>query len=168
MPQSSGGDQSEPVNNNASSSSIPPIKKKFFRKALLTIVDLAGSERLSKTGSEGMRLEEAKTINKSIAALSNCVSALASQKSINYVPFRDSKLTRLLSESLGGNCKTTICACISPSMVHYDESYSTLLFARRAMSVKTRVIMNEQIEYNFVDDNKSIGAQSGMTNRMAS
>ena len=124
-------------------------KKKVYRKALLTIVDLAGSERLSKTGSEGMRLQEAKTINKSIAALSNCVSALASNKALNFVPFRDSKLTRLLSESLGGNCKTTICACISPSMMHYDESYSTLLFATRAMSVRTRVMMNEKVEYKY-------------------
>ena len=150
----------------------PPIKKKFFRKALLTIVDLAGSERLSKTGSEGMRLEEAKTINKSIAALSNCIQMLASQKSMNYVPFRDSKLTRLLSESLGGNCKTTICACISPSMLHYDESYSTLLFAIKAMSVRTRVVMNERVEVKREgganDDAVSMGGMSGLTTRMQS
>jgi hypothetical protein len=80
-------------------------KKKFYRKALLTIVDLAGSERLSKTGSDGLRLQEAKNINKSIAALSNCVSALAQNKSMQFVPFRDSKLTRLLTESLGGNVR---------------------------------------------------------------
>lgn len=128
------------------------MKKRFYRKALLSIVDLAGSERLSKTMSEGMRLQEAKTINKSIAALSNCVSALASQKSINFVPFRDSKLTRLLTESLGGNCKTTICACISPSLLHYDESYSTLLFATRAMSVCTRYVVNEKVEVKFTDE----------------
>lgn len=146
------------------------VKKKFFRKALLTVVDLAGSERLSKTGSEGMRLEEAKTINKSIAALSNCIQLLASQKSMSYVPFRDSKLTRLLSESLGGNCKTTICACISPSMLHYDESYSTLLFAIKAMSVRTRVVMNERVEVkrDLNDDARSIGGRSGMTSHMAS
>lgn len=94
-----------------------------------------------------MRLQEAKNINKSIAALSNCISALASEKSIMHVPFRDSKLTRLLTESLGGNSKTTICACISPSLIHYDESFSTLLFAARAMSVRTFVTMNEKIEY---------------------
>jgi len=119
---------------------------------LLTIVDLAGSERLSKTGSEGQRLLEAKNINKSIASLSNCVSALASQKTINHVPFRDSKLTRLLTESLGGNCKTSICACISPSMLHYDESYSTLLFATRAMSVRTNASLNQKIEYKYFDE----------------
>ena len=144
------------------------IKKKFFRKALLTVVDLAGSERLSKTGSEGMRLEEAKTINKSIAALSNCIQMLATQKQQNFVPYRDSKLTRLLSESLGGNCKTTICACISPSMLHYDESYSTLLFAIKAMSVRTRVVMNERVEVKKDDDTRSMGGMSGMTSRMPS
>lgn len=128
------------------------MKKRHYRKALLTIVDLAGSERLSKTGSEGMRLQEAKNINKSIAALSNCISALASEKSLSHVPFRDSKLTRLLTESLGGNCKTSICACISPSLLHYEESYSTLLFATRAMSVRTYVTMNEKIEYKIVDE----------------
>lgn len=115
-------------------------------------MDLAGSERLSKTGSEGMRLKEAQNINKSIAALSNCISALAQEKPLIHVPFRDSKLTRLLTESLGGNSKTTICACISPSLIHYDESYSTLLFATRAMSVRTYVTMNEKIEYKPVDE----------------
>jgi hypothetical protein len=128
------------------------VKKRHYRKALLTVVDLAGSERLSKTGSEGARLQEAKNINKSIAALSNCISALASDKSLSHVPFRDSKLTRLLTESLGGNCKTTICACISPSLVHYEESYSTLLFATRAMSVRTFVTSNEKVEYKIIDE----------------
>ena len=107
---------------------------------MLTIVDLAGSERLSKTGSDGLRLQEAKNINKSIAALSNCVSALASKKPLNFVPFRDSKLTRLQTESLGG-------------LIHYDESYSTLLFAARAMSVRTKASRNEKIDFKYVDEN---------------
>ena len=98
---------------------------------------------------------------------------LAQQKStktnVSYVPFRDSKLTRLLSESLGGNCKTTICACISPSMLHYDESYSTLLFAIKAMSVRTRVVMNERVEVKRDnDDARSMGGMSGMNSRMMS
>jgi hypothetical protein len=84
--------------------------------------------------------------------LSNCISALASEKSLSHVPFRDSKLTRLLTESLGGNCKTSICACISPSLLHYEESYSTLLFATRAMSVRTHVTMNEKVEYKLIDE----------------
>jgi hypothetical protein len=129
------------------------VKKRHHKKALLTIVDLAGSERLSKTGSEGMRLKEAQNINKSIASLSNCISALASEKSLNHVPFRDSKLTRLLTDSLGGNSKTTICACVGPSLDNYEETYSTLLFATRAMSVRTFVKMNEKIEIKYLDDN---------------
>src|SRR5690606_7789776 len=87
-----------------------------------------------------------------IAALSNCISALAQDKPLIHVPFRDSKLTRLLTESLGGNSKTTICACIGPSLIHYEESYSTLLFATRAMSVRTYVTMNEKIEYKAIDE----------------
>ena len=66
--------------------------------------------------------------------------------STSHIPFRDSKLTRLLSESLSGNCKTTICACISPSVIHHEETYSTLMFASRAMSVRTTATVNEQID----------------------
>ena len=65
---------------------------------------------------------------------------------MSHIPFRDSKLTRLLSESLSGNCKTTICACISPSLVHYEETYSTLLFASRAMNVLSQAMINENID----------------------
>lgn len=71
---------------------------------------------------------------------------------MQFVPFRDSKLTRLLTESLGGNCKTTICACVSPSLIHFDETYSTLLFAARAMSVRTRASRNEKIESKYLDE----------------
>jgi hypothetical protein len=139
------------------------LKKRHYRKALLTIVDLAGSERLNKTGSENMRLKEAQNINKSIAALGNCIASLANSQekqsyggggfgqssSYSHIPFRDSKLTRLLSESLSGNCKTTICACINPSLMHYEETYSTLLFATRAMSVYTNALINEKIELKY-------------------
>ena len=86
---------------------------------------------------------------------------LASDKSLNHVPFRDSKLTRLLTDSLGGNSKTTICACIGPSLDNYEESYSTLLFATRAMSVRTYVKMNERIEINLVEGEQGkMGMQS--------
>ena len=132
------------------------VKKRHYRKALLTIVDLAGSERLNKTGSESMRLQEAKNINKSIAALGNCIALLAQSseknmqsQSFSHIPFRDSKVTRLLSESLSGNCKTTICACISPSLVHYEETYSTLLFASRAMNVRTEAFRNEKVDLKY-------------------
>lgn len=109
-----------------------------------------------------MRLKEAQNINKSIAALGNCIASLAnsqdqrrstsplgSSASMSHIPFRDSKLTRLLSESLSGNCKTTICACINPSLMHYEETYSTLLFATRAMSVRTNALINEKIELRY-------------------
>ena len=110
-----------------------------------------------------MRLQEAKTINKSIAALSNCISALSSKQPMNFVPFRDSKLTRLLTESLGGNCKTTICACISHSMMHYDESYSTLLFATRAMSVRSIIHLNQKVEYKFNENGRSLSPMTSDT-----
>ena len=77
------------------------LKKRHHKRGLLTIVDLAGSERISKTGSEGIRLEEAKKINTSVTALSSCIFALANNTNLNHVPFRDSKLTRILTECLG-------------------------------------------------------------------
>jgi hypothetical protein len=77
------------------------IKKRHHKKGLLTIVDLAGSERISKSGSEGLRLEEAKKINVSVTALGSCISALANNTNLQHVPFRDSKLTRILTECLG-------------------------------------------------------------------
>lgn len=132
-----------------------------WRSSTLTIVDLAGSERVSKSGSEGIRLEEAKKINKSIAALGNCVAALARREKKRakgtaaalsaaakaHIPFRDSQLTRLLTTSLGGNAKTCLCATIGPSGAHYDETHSTLLLAERAMSVRTEAVINEVKEH---------------------
>lgn len=128
-------------------------KRRRVKKGLLTFVDLAGSERLSKSGSEGVRLSEAKNINKSIAALGNCISALASaaEGSPAHVPFRDSKLTRLLTDSLGGNSKTCIYACVGPSLINYDETFSTLLFATRAMKIRTFVQLNEKIDVKVSD-----------------
>ena len=127
------------------------IRKRRVKRGLLTIVDLAGSERLSKSGSEGTRLSEAKNINKSIAALGNCISALAANGAGSpvHVPFRDSKLTRLLTDSLGGNSKTCIYACVGPSLANYDETYSTLLFATRAMKVRTFVRLNDKVDYRM-------------------
>ena len=133
-----------------------PPKKRRIKKGLLTIVDLAGSERLSKSGSEGLRLNEAKTINKSISALGNCIAALSEGNSISHVPFRDSKLTRLLTDSLGGNSKTCIYACVGPSLINYDETYSTLLFATRAMHVRTHAKINENIDYKLAKNDEGI------------
>ena len=95
----------------------------------LYLVDLAGSEKVSKTGAEGAVLDEAKNINKSLSALGNVISALA--ESSTYVPYRDSKMTRILQDSLGGNCRTTIVICCSPSSYNESETKSTLLFGQR-------------------------------------
>jgi hypothetical protein len=95
------------------------------RTSLLTVVDLAGSERISKSGSSGVRLDEAKKINKSISALGNCVAALSDIKgdsNSNHVPFRDSKLTRLLTDCLAGNSRTCLCANVGPSLDSYEET----------------------------------------------
>jgi hypothetical protein len=133
-----------------------PPKKRKVKKGILTIVDLAGSERLSKSGSEGLRLNEAKTINKSISALGNCIAALADGSNISHVPFRDSKLTRLLTESLGGNSKTCMYACVGPTLLNYDETYSTLLFATRAMKVRTHVKINENVDFKLNSGSEGI------------
>ena len=138
-------------NEDLSQTGVKPTKKRKHRKALMTIVDLAGSERVSKSGSEGVRLAEAKTINKTISALGNCIVALSKKKTGRpiHVPFKDNKLTRILAESLSGNSRTIICACISPSVIHFDESMSTLLFAARAMNVRIFATRQETVEYRI-------------------
>ncbi|KAL7890758.1 hypothetical protein AOLI_G00002340 [Acnodon oligacanthus] len=97
----------------------------------LYLVDLAGSEKVSKTGAAGAVLDEAKNINKSLSALGNVISALA-EGTKTHVPYRDSKMTRILQDSLGGNCRTTIIICCSPSVFNEAETKSTLLFGQRS------------------------------------
>lgn len=112
--------------------------------ATLSVIDLAGSERASATKNRGSRLHEGANINKSLLALGNCINVLC-QTGGNarvHVPYRDSKLTRLLKFSLGGNCKTVMIVCISPSSQHYDETLNTLKYADRAKKIKTKVIRN--------------------------
>ncbi|KAL4688426.1 hypothetical protein H8959_004678 [Pygathrix nigripes] len=99
----------------------------------LYLVDLAGSEKVSKTGAEGAVLDEAKNINKSLSALGNVISALA-EGTKTHVPYRDSKMTRILQDSLGGNCRTTIVICCSPSVFNEAETKSTLMFGQRCCS----------------------------------
>lgn len=108
----------------------------------LYLVDLAGSEKVSKTGAEGQTLDEAKNINKSLSALGNVISALA-EGNKSHIPYRDSKLTRILQESLGGNSRTTIIICGSPASFNETETKSTLEFGRRAKTIKNTVIVNE-------------------------
>ncbi|KAJ4923629.1 hypothetical protein JOQ06_014113, partial [Pogonophryne albipinna] len=104
----------------------------------LYLVDLAGSEKVSKTGAEGAVLDEAKNINKSLSALGNVIAAL-SEGTKTHVPYRDSKMTRILQDSLGGNCRTTIIICCSPSAYNEAETKSTLMFGQRAKTIKNTV-----------------------------
>ena len=151
-------------------------------KGVLTIVDLAGSEALSRTGSEGLNQDEAKEINKSISALGRVIESLSRQSqyidmtglnekkevqkrnnfgSKKYVSYRDSKLTEILSECLGGNSKTYIVANVSPFAANCEETYSTLQFASRAMIIRTSAKKNEKIsskKFNKEkqDDNENV------------
>lgn len=102
--------------------------------AKLHLVDLAGSERTKKTGSEGMTLKEAAFINKSLTFLEQVVVALC-DKNRDHVPYRQSKLTNILKDSIGGNCKTIMVANIWPEAAHVEESTSTLRFATRMCKV---------------------------------
>jgi len=113
-----------------------------IRKGKLNLVDLAGSERQAKTQATGDRLKEATKINLSLSALGNVISALVDGKS-KHIPYRDSKLTRLLQDSLGGNTKTMMVACLSPADNNYDETISTLRYANRAKNIKNKPKINE-------------------------
>ena len=112
----------------------------------LNLVDLAGSERVRKTGATDMRLEEAKKINLSLLCLGNVISSLTNPNT-SHISYRDSKLTRLLKESLGGNAKTSLIVTVSPSTYNQDETMSSLLFALRAMKVQNRPVINKTVDY---------------------
>ncbi|XP_065144587.1 kinesin family member 3Cb [Paramisgurnus dabryanus] len=116
--------------------------EEHIRVGKLNMVDLAGSERQSKTGVQGQRFKEATKINLSLSALGNVISALVDGKS-THVPYRDSKLTRLLQDSLGGNSKTVMIATVGPSPCHYDETVTTLRYANRAKNIKNKPKINE-------------------------
>ncbi|KAI5628973.1 kinesin-1 heavy chain isoform X2 [Silurus asotus] len=110
----------------------------------LYLVDLAGSEKVSKTGAAGAVLDEAKNINKSLSALGNVISALA-EGTKTHVPYRDSKMTRILQDSLGGNCRTTMFICCSPSGFNEAETKSTLMFGQRAKTIKNAASINLEL-----------------------
>lgn len=114
--------------------------------ATLSIIDLAGSERASATQNMGNRMKEGANINKSLLSLGNCINALcvASTRgnSQPHIPYRDSKLTRLLKFSLGGNCRTVMIVCVSPCSVHLEDTGNTLKYANRAKNIVTKVSRN--------------------------
>ncbi|CAF1124496.1 unnamed protein product [Rotaria magnacalcarata] len=119
-----------------------PDGGKRIRVGKLHMVDLAGSERQSKSGAEGNTLKEATKINLSLSTLGNVISALVDGKS-THIPYRNSKLTRLLQDSLGGNSKTAMIANIGPADYNYDETLSTLRYANRAKNIKNHARVNE-------------------------
>lgn len=134
-----------------------PSNKNLVLNSTLSIIDLAGSERASSTTNTGNTLFEGANINRSLLALGNCINALCITNNTNnmlipdfnnnsskrHIPYRDSKLTRLLKFSLGGNCKTIMIVCISPSSLHYDETLNTLKYADRAKQIKTNIEKNK-------------------------
>ncbi|XP_063986484.1 kinesin-like protein KIF18A [Diachasmimorpha longicaudata] len=110
------------------------------KQVKLSMIDLAGSERASATGCKGARFKEGANINKSLLALGNCINNLAD--GVKHIPYRDSKLTRLLKDSLGGNCRTVMIANIGPSSMSYEDTYNTLRYANRAKKIKTHIKKN--------------------------
>lgn len=128
------------------------IYKKYGK---ISFVDLAGSERLKETESKGEMLKETGNINKSLFILGKVISCLSDRKgySNTHIPYRDSKLTMLLMDSLGGSSKALMIACISPSEVYTDETQSTLNYATRTMNIKNKPVIRmdakEQVKFNL-------------------
>ncbi|KAK8988866.1 hypothetical protein V6N11_030240 [Hibiscus sabdariffa] len=121
------------------------ITSEEYLCAKLHLVDLAGSERAKRTGSDGMRFKEGVHINKGLLALGNVISALGDEKKRKegvHVPYRDSKLTRLLQDSLGGNSRTVMIACISPADINAEETLNTLKYANRARNIQNKPVVN--------------------------
>jgi kinesin family member 18/19 len=128
----------------------------------LSIIDLAGSERAAATTNMGQRMVEGANINKSLLALGNCINALCeSGGAIRHVPYRNSKLTRLLKFSLGGNCKTVMIVCVAPTSLHFDDTHNTLIYAERATKIKTRVVTR-----NVVNVDRHVGQYVEAINRL--
>uniref|UniRef100_A0A8C9Y2P8 Kinesin-like protein n=1 Tax=Sander lucioperca TaxID=283035 RepID=A0A8C9Y2P8_SANLU len=145
-----------PTDMNATSSRSHAVFQIFLRQqdkiaslnpnvcvAKMSLIDLAGSERASATNAKGARLREGANINRSLLALGNVINALADPKSKKtHIPYRDSKLTRLLKDSLGGNCRTVMIANVSPSSKSYDDTHNTLKYANRAKEIKSSLKSN--------------------------
>ncbi|CAG9314949.1 unnamed protein product [Blepharisma stoltei] len=123
----------------------------------LSLIDLAGSERGAATENRGQRMVEGANINRSLLALGNCINILTDSKNKGkYVPYRDSKLTRILKDSLGGNTKTIMIACISPSIIQFEETMNTLKYAERARNIKNDAVRNIKEVEAHVSEYKEI------------
>ncbi|KAG2467900.1 KI21B protein, partial [Polypterus senegalus] len=132
------------VNGQSNGTVTQPISEYETLTAKFHFVDLAGSERLKRTGATGDRAREGISINCGLLALGNVISALGDQSKRGcHVPYRDSKLTRLLQDSLGGNSRTVMIACVSPSDRDFMETLNTLKYANRARNIKNKVVVNQ-------------------------
>lgn len=131
-----------------------------IRVGKLNLVDLAGSERQAKTGAQGERLKEATKINLSLSALGNVISALVDGKS-THIPYRDSKLTRLLQDSLGGNAKTVMVANVGPASYNVEETLTTLRYANRAKNIKNKPRVNEDPKDALLREFQEEGEEDG-------
>ncbi|KAM8960578.1 kinesin-like protein KIF27 [Pelodytes ibericus] len=133
--------------DNDCTKSIQMITSKFH------FVDLAGSERVTKTGNTGERFKESIQINSGLLALGNVISALGDPKRKSaHIPYRDAKITRILKDSLGGNAKTVMITCISPSSSDFDESLNSLKYANRARNIKNKPIVNYNPDWDRIDE----------------
>ncbi|KAG8811054.1 kinesin-like protein Klp5 [Serendipita sp. 399] len=128
--------------------------------ATLSIIDLAGSERASATKNMGKRMVEGANINKSLLALGNCINALCEPRTRAHIPYRNSKLTRLLKFSLGGNCRTVMIVCVAPTSKHLEDTGNTLAYANRAKEIKTKV------SKNIMDVDRHVGQYVEAINRL--
>ncbi|KAJ7966586.1 Kinesin-like protein [Quillaja saponaria] len=135
----------KPTHAIPSEGSLNETMNEEYLCAKLHLVDLAGSERAKRTGSDGQRFKEGVHINKGLLALGNVISALGDEKKRKegvHVPYRDSKLTRLLQDSLGGNSRTVMIACISPADINAEETLNTLKYANRARNIQNKPVVN--------------------------
>ncbi|XP_054041291.1 kinesin-like protein KIF27 [Rissa tridactyla] len=127
--------------------SVQVIASKFH------FVDLAGSERVTKTGNTGERFKESIQINSGLLALGNVISALGDPKRKSvHIPYRDAKITRILKDSLGGNAKTVMITCISPSSSDFDESLNSLKYANRAKNIRNKPVVNYNPDQDRIDE----------------
>ncbi|NXX41224.1 KIF27 protein, partial [Tricholaema leucomelas] len=132
---------------DSSSKSDQKIASKFH------FVDLAGSERVTKTGNTGERFKESIQINSGLLALGNVISALGDPKRKNiHIPYRDAKITRILKDSLGGNAKTVMITCVSPSSSDFDESLNSLRYANRAKNIRNKPVVNYNPDQDRIDE----------------
>lgn len=128
--------------------------RKVEKYSAINLVDLAGSEKAGQTEATGQRLKEGCAINKSLTVLGNCISVLADKamgkQAKSVVPYRDSNLTRILQNALGGNSKTIMICAVSPADSNYEESLSTLRYADRAKKIVNKAVVNESVQDKII------------------